>query len=194
MTVTLNPACPLCGLRFASRPLLDLHVREDHRDPDRTPEPDDNSSGDGRRTPSRRGVREGEGAAMRTIHFSLPVRDLQTSRAFFADLGFTFSPERSGCETACMTVAGNVFVTLAAAEWFRGRIDADVSPEAGRGGFVISLSAGSEQEVDDIVAKAISAGAKPAPIMEDRPVYSGSFQDLDGHIWQLTCPPQAPSR
>jgi hypothetical protein len=49
MTVTLNLTCPLCGLRFASRPLLDLHVREDHRDenhrhedhraPDPTPEP-----------------------------------------------------------------------------------------------------------------------------------------------------------
>jgi len=31
MLSTLNPACPLCGLRFENKPLLDLHVREDHR-------------------------------------------------------------------------------------------------------------------------------------------------------------------
>lgn len=31
MTATLNPTCPLCGLHFDSRPLLDLHIREDHR-------------------------------------------------------------------------------------------------------------------------------------------------------------------
>jgi hypothetical protein len=31
MTATMNPACPLCGLRFDSRPLLELHIREDHR-------------------------------------------------------------------------------------------------------------------------------------------------------------------
>ena len=31
MTSTLNPACPLCGLRYASKPLLALHIREDHR-------------------------------------------------------------------------------------------------------------------------------------------------------------------
>jgi hypothetical protein len=31
MTSTLNPACPLCGLRFASKPLLELHIRDDHR-------------------------------------------------------------------------------------------------------------------------------------------------------------------
>jgi hypothetical protein len=31
MTSTLNPACPLCGLRYQSKPLLDVHIREDHR-------------------------------------------------------------------------------------------------------------------------------------------------------------------
>src|SRR5690242_13895600 len=34
MTATLHPACRLCGLRFGSRPLLDLHIREDHRQHD----------------------------------------------------------------------------------------------------------------------------------------------------------------
>ena len=27
----LNPACPLCGLRFENQPIMDLHMREDHR-------------------------------------------------------------------------------------------------------------------------------------------------------------------
>jgi hypothetical protein len=30
MPSTLTPACSFCGLRFASRPLLELHIREDH--------------------------------------------------------------------------------------------------------------------------------------------------------------------
>jgi hypothetical protein len=34
MTATLHPACPLCGLRFGSRPLLDLYIRADHRQRD----------------------------------------------------------------------------------------------------------------------------------------------------------------
>ena len=33
MPTTKIPACPLCGLRFANKPLLDLHIREDHRQP-----------------------------------------------------------------------------------------------------------------------------------------------------------------
>jgi hypothetical protein len=36
MTSTLTPACPLCGLRYASKPLLELHIREDHRPRRRT--------------------------------------------------------------------------------------------------------------------------------------------------------------
>ena len=31
MPSMLNPACPLCGLRFGNQPHLDLHIREDHR-------------------------------------------------------------------------------------------------------------------------------------------------------------------
>lgn len=31
MPSMLNPACPLCGLRFGNKPLLELHIREDHR-------------------------------------------------------------------------------------------------------------------------------------------------------------------
>lgn len=31
MTTTLAPTCLLCGLRYANRPMLELHIREDHR-------------------------------------------------------------------------------------------------------------------------------------------------------------------
>ena len=40
MPGTLTPACSSCGLRFASRPLLELHIREDHLQRDRHREPD----------------------------------------------------------------------------------------------------------------------------------------------------------
>jgi hypothetical protein len=30
MSSTLTPTCSLCGLRFENRPILELHVREDH--------------------------------------------------------------------------------------------------------------------------------------------------------------------
>ena len=39
MPSTLNPACPLCGLRFSNGVLLDLHIRDDHVNRDRPAEP-----------------------------------------------------------------------------------------------------------------------------------------------------------
>jgi predicted lactoylglutathione lyase len=125
---------------------------------------------------------------MRTISVSLPVRNLHASRAFFAELGFRFSAELSGDEIACMIVDRNISVLLVAEDRFRDCADGEIRQTAAAAGFVTGLSAGSEQEVDQTVAKAIAAGGKPWPILEERPVYSGSFQDLDGHVWQLTCP------
>jgi hypothetical protein len=40
MPGTLTPTCSFCGLRFASRPLLELHIREDHLQRDHHLEPD----------------------------------------------------------------------------------------------------------------------------------------------------------
>jgi hypothetical protein len=40
MTSTLTPTCSLCGLRFENRPLLELHLREDHPQRGASAEPD----------------------------------------------------------------------------------------------------------------------------------------------------------
>jgi hypothetical protein len=55
MPTTLTPTCPLCGLRYTDRPLLELHIREDHRPRDRhaEPEPDPGDSGDTTTSPPR---------------------------------------------------------------------------------------------------------------------------------------------
>jgi hypothetical protein len=41
MSATLIRTCPLCGLRFDNLPILELHIREDHRGRKRQPTPED---------------------------------------------------------------------------------------------------------------------------------------------------------
>ena len=41
MSATLIRTCPLCGLRFDNLPILELHIREDHRRQERRPARDD---------------------------------------------------------------------------------------------------------------------------------------------------------
>lgn len=45
---------------------------------------------------------------MRSITMSLPVRNLRVSEAFFAELGFTFSPGRSGPDTGATGAGGDL--------------------------------------------------------------------------------------
>jgi hypothetical protein len=44
MSATLIRTCPLCGLRFDNLPILELHIREDHRRRGRRPARDDGDS------------------------------------------------------------------------------------------------------------------------------------------------------
>jgi len=44
MPATPIRTCPLCGLRFANSPLLELHIREDHPRRQRRLAPDDGRS------------------------------------------------------------------------------------------------------------------------------------------------------
>ena len=123
---------------------------------------------------------------MRMIFVSLPVENLAASQAFFTALGFEFNSDFSDASCACMVVDRNIFVMLLVRERFGhfviGRIaDATAGTEV-----ITCLSAKSREEVDETVARAIAAGGRPwQPQVEDGPVYGGSFQDLDGHVWEL---------
>jgi hypothetical protein len=46
MSATLIRTCPLCGLRFDNLPILELHIREDHRRQERKPAPDNGDRAD----------------------------------------------------------------------------------------------------------------------------------------------------
>ena len=131
---------------------------------------------------------------MRSITVSLPVRNLKVSAAFFAELGFTFSPELSGPDTVCLMIDQNISVLLISAERYRDRVNGDASCTGSGGEALLCLSADGEREVDEIVKKAVIAGGRPWPVAGERPVYSGSFLDPDGHLWQVACPASGHAR
>ena len=123
---------------------------------------------------------------MRMIFVNLPVKNLTASKTFFAELGFNFNRGFSDETCACMVVDQNIYVMLLAEERFRDFINGGISDAANATEVINCLSADSRQQVDELVARAISAGGKPwKPTIEEGPMYGGSFQDLDGHVWEL---------
>ncbi len=125
---------------------------------------------------------------MPSIMLSMPVRNLVVSRAFFAELGFMFSPELSGPGSACVVISEDVWVRLLAEDRFRDEINGDVGCCGSAREVLVCLPASSERAVDEMVMRAIVAGGKPWPVLDERPVYSGAFVDPDGHLWQVACP------
>jgi predicted lactoylglutathione lyase len=123
---------------------------------------------------------------MRMIFVNLPVKDLQASKRFFGGLGFEFNPQFSDDSAACMVVDENIYVMLLVEGRFSDFINDEIADATKTTEAITCLSAESREQVDDTVAKAIAAGGKPwKPVMEEGPMYGGSFQDPDGHVWEL---------
>ncbi len=49
----------------------------------------------------------------------------------------------------------------------------------------MALSVESRGKVDEIVNKALAAGGKPNDPIDHGFMYVWSFQDIDGHLWEL---------
>ncbi len=120
------------------------------------------------------------------IYVNLPVRDLSRSMQFFGALGYQFNPEFSNDKGACMIVADDIYVMLLIESFFKTFthkpvIDAHTGTEV-----LVCLSVETRQQLDDLVVKAVAAGATAPRAPQDHgSMYQHGFEDLDGHIWEL---------
>ncbi len=123
---------------------------------------------------------------MRMIFVNLPVADLQASTAFYTALGFDKNPDFSDDTASCMIVSEQIYVMLLSHEKFRMFINGDISDAKKTKEVLNCLSASSRDEVDEFKGKALAAGgAEWKPNMEMGPMYGCSFQDIDGHVWEI---------
>lgn len=122
------------------------------------------------------------------IFLNLPVKDLDKSVAFFTKLGYTFNPKFTSEKATCMIISDTIYVMLLTVPFFqtftkKEIIDAHKAAECS-----IALSAGSKDAVNEMVDKAVAAGATvPNPATDYGFMYQHSFEDLDGHHWEYVC-------
>lgn len=121
------------------------------------------------------------------IFVNLPVKDLNKSKAFFSALGYTFNPQFSDENAACMIIAeDSIFAMLLTEEFFKTFIDKQIVNAHETTEVLNCLSCESREEVDSLVAKARAAGGKvPREAQDHGFMYAHGFEDLDGHIWEL---------
>ena len=120
------------------------------------------------------------------IFVNLPVKELQRSVAFFTRLGYQFDPRFSDENAACMIVEENIFVMLLVEPFFRTFTPKELCDAGKCTEVLVCLSCGSREKVDELVAKAVAAGAATPNDPKDYGfMYQYGFQDLDGHLWEL---------
>jgi predicted lactoylglutathione lyase len=122
----------------------------------------------------------------RLLFVNLPVTDLPASIAFFTELGFTFNPQFTDETSTCMIVSEQAYVMLLTEPKFaafatKPVADATTSSEA-----LFCVSAESREAVDALADAALAAGGTPAKEPMDQGfMYGRSFNDLDGHHWEV---------
>lgn len=120
------------------------------------------------------------------IFVNLPVRDLAKSMAFFRALGYDFNPQFTDETAACMVVSEDIYTMLLTHVKFQEFTTKLIGDGHQSSEVIVCLSCDSRQEVDDIMNKALAAGATTCRPPQDYGfMYGQSFHDPDGHIWEF---------
>lgn len=119
------------------------------------------------------------------IFINFPVKDLNRSIEFFTKLGYTFNPQFTDEKATCMIVSDTIFVMLLVEPFFQSFTKKEICDTSKAVEVSICLSAESKDAVNEIVNKAVAAGATiPDPANDHGWMYQHSFDDLDGHHWE----------
>jgi len=122
----------------------------------------------------------------RKVFINLPVKDLAASIDFWTSLGFEFDPQFTDEHATCMLLNGDAFVMLLDESRFKDFTTKDIANATTHTEVINAVSAGSRDEVDALVHKALAAGGKPSnDPMDYGFMYGWSFQDLDDHLWEV---------
>ncbi|MGP4003247.1 VOC family protein [Streptomyces sp. 8N706] len=120
------------------------------------------------------------------IFVNLPVKDLGRSVEFFTGLGYSFNPQFTDENAACLVISDDIYAMLLVEPFFKSFTKKEVADATKTTEAIVALGVESRQRVDELVDKALSTGGLPAnEPMDEGFMYVRSFQDPDGHLWEV---------
>ena len=123
---------------------------------------------------------------VKKIFVNLPVKDLDKTIEFFTKLGFKFNPQFTDKNATCMIIGENIFAMLLLEEFFKKFIKKEIADATIITEVINAITVNSKQEVDEMIDKAIEAGAiEPREPQDHGWMYGRSFQDINGHLWEV---------
>lgn len=120
------------------------------------------------------------------IFVNLAVKHLDRSITFFKQLGFAFNPKFTDHTAACMVVSDTIHAMLLTEAKFKEFTRKELADATRTTEVLVCLAVEDRDEVDRIFDAALKAGATEARGPVDYGFMFGrSFNDLDGHIWEI---------
>lgn len=119
------------------------------------------------------------------LFVNLAVKDLKKAIDFYTKLGFKFNPKFTNDDATCMIINDNSFAMLLVEPFFKSFLKKEIADTKNSAECILAFSLDSKKEVDEFADKALAAGATKSNDPSDQGfMYSRSFQDLDGHLWE----------
>lgn len=121
------------------------------------------------------------------IFVNLPVADLDKSKAFYEAVGAANNPAFTDETAACMVISDVIHTMLLTHEKWATFTSKTIPNARTTAQVMLCLSADSRDDVDAQVDKAAAAGGKadPTPTQDFGFMYGRSYEDPDGHIWEV---------
>ena len=121
------------------------------------------------------------------IFVNLPVSDLARATAFYESIGAVKNAQFCDDTASCMVFSDTIYAMLLTHEKFMQFSPKKIADTKTSCEVLICVSADSRAEVDDLVGKAERAGGgvDPCPKQDYGFMYGRSFEDPDGHIWEV---------
>jgi predicted lactoylglutathione lyase len=120
------------------------------------------------------------------IFVNLPVADLDKAKAFYEALGFTNNPQFTDETAACMVLSDTIFVMLLTHDKWKSFTTRPI-PSTDSSEVMLCISCDGRDEINSLADTAGKSGgvADVNPVQDHGFMFSRSFTDLDGHIWEV---------
>lgn len=122
----------------------------------------------------------------KAIFVNLVVADLKRAMDFFRALGFSFNAQFTNDQAAALVISDTIYAMLHVGASMRRFTKKELADPAKTLEAIYALQVESREEADAIADKALGAGGREPRGREDYGfMYSRSFEDPDGHFWEV---------
>jgi predicted lactoylglutathione lyase len=120
------------------------------------------------------------------IFVNLATNDIDASKKFFTELGYTINAQFSDEATASVVISDTIIAMLLTKEKYAQFTKKEIVDSTKASEVLIALSAESREKVDELVDRAVAAGGSISGETQDHGfMYGRAFDDLDGHTWEV---------